>query len=189
VLEDLSGRFGPDEWARRAVAAYHRWKADRIIGESNNGGDMIESVIRSVERNIPYKSVHASRGKAIRAEPVSALYEQQKVHHVGTFAALEDQLCSFTSDFDRGRAGYSPDRLDSLVWAVTELAVKSVVSGLCEFGTWGGTAPASHLGQVGGYSNAQAYGNNAGPESAAYGSQPSEFWRMISDIDYKQEAK
>ena len=126
VLEDLSGKFGPDEWARRAVAAYQRWSADRIIGEKNNGGDMIESVIRSVEKNIPYRAVHASRGKVIRAEPVSALYEQQKVHHVGAgMVALEDQLCSFTSDFDRGRAGYSPDRLDALVWAITELAVKA----------------------------------------------------------------
>jgi predicted phage terminase large subunit-like protein len=123
VLEDLSGKFGPDEWARRAVNAYHRWKADRIIGEKNNGGDMIETVIRSVEKNVSYRAVHASRGKLTRAEPISALYEQGKVGHVGSgLAILEDQMCAFTSDFDRGRAGYSPDRLDALVWALTELS-------------------------------------------------------------------
>jgi phage terminase large subunit-like protein len=138
VLEDLSGKFGPDEWARRAVVAYHRWSADRIIGEKNNGGDMIESVIRSVEKNIPYKAVHASRGKVIRAEPVSALYEQSKVHHVGAaMVSLEDQLCSFTSDFDRSHAGYSPDRLDALVWAITELAVQAFEVPIPQFGTYG----------------------------------------------------
>jgi predicted phage terminase large subunit-like protein len=123
VLEDLSGKFGPDEWARRAVNAYHRWKADRIIGEKNNGGDMIETVIRSVEKNVSYRAVHASRGKLTRAEPISALYEQGKVSHVGSgLAVLEDQMCAFTSDFDRSRSGYSPDRLDALVWALTELS-------------------------------------------------------------------
>jgi len=71
---------------------------------------------------VSFKSVHASRGKVVRAEPIAALYEQRKVHHVGTFSALEDQLCAFTSDFDRGRAGYSPDRVDALVWALTELS-------------------------------------------------------------------
>ncbi len=123
VLEDVSGRYGPDEWARRAVNAYRRWKADRIIGEKNNGGDMIETVIRSVDKAVPFRAVHASRGKVTRAEPISALYEQGKVFHVGTgLAILEDQMCAFTSDFDRGRAGYSPDRVDALVWALTELS-------------------------------------------------------------------
>jgi phage terminase large subunit-like protein len=186
VLEDLSGKFGPDEWARRAVAAYHRWSADRIIGETNNGGDMIEGVIRSVERNIPYKAVHASRGKAIRAEPVSALYEQAKVHHVGTFASLEDQLCSFTSDFDRGRAGYSPDRLDALVWAITELAVKPYEAPIPVFGTYGRSVPSNEFGQTGGSgNNFSAYGWQGGgaqPDSAAYGSSPDEFRRMLSDL-------
>lgn len=122
VLDDLSGKFGPDEWARRAMRAYHRWQADRIIGEKNNGGDLIESVIRSVEKHVPYRAVHASRGKVPRAEPISALYEQGKVSHVGMgLAILEDQMCAFTSDFDRSRSGYSPDRMDALVWALTEL--------------------------------------------------------------------
>jgi phage terminase large subunit-like protein len=121
VLEDASGKYAPHEWAAKAINLYHRHSADRIIGERNNGGDMIEATIRSVDANVSFKSVVASRGKAIRAEPVSALYEQGRVHHVGTFAELEDQMTAFTSDFDRSRAGYSPDRLDALVWALTEL--------------------------------------------------------------------
>jgi phage terminase large subunit-like protein len=184
VLEDLSGKFGPDEWARRAVAAYTRWSADRIIGEKNNGGDMIESVIRSVEKTIPYKAVHASRGKVTRAEPVSALYEQSKVHHVGAaMVALEDQLCSFTSDFDRGRAGYSPDRLDALVWAVTELAVKPYEAPVACFGTYGRSVESNHLGQNGGAgTNASAYGVPGQPDSAVYSSSPQDFWNMIGHI-------
>jgi phage terminase large subunit-like protein len=123
VLEDLSGRYAPHEWAARAVAAYQRHRADRIVAEVNNGGLMVEETLRMVSRNVAFKAVHASRGKVIRAEPVSALYEQIKIHHVGTFTELEDQLCSFTSDFDRARAGYSPDRLDAAVWALSELMV------------------------------------------------------------------
>jgi phage terminase large subunit-like protein len=185
VLEDLSGKFGPDEWARRAVAAYQRWSADRIIGEVNNGGDMIEGVIRSVLKTIPYKAVHASRGKAVRAEPISALYEQQRVHHVGTFAPLEDQLCSFTSDFDRGRAGYSPDRLDALVWAITELAVKAYEPVMPQFGTYGSVASSNHLGQVGGYSNAAAYGVPGQPDSAVYPATAEGFRSMVAAISEK----
>jgi predicted phage terminase large subunit-like protein len=124
VLEDLTAKLGPAEWARLAVSAYRRHRADRIVAEVNNGGQLVEATLRNVDSNIPYKEVHASRGKAIRAEPVSALYEQHKVHHVGTFTELEDQMCSFTSDFDRGRAGYSPDRVDALVWAITEIGDK-----------------------------------------------------------------
>ena len=137
ILEDISGKFGPDEWARKAVNSYHRWSADRIVAEKNMGGDLVENVIRSVEKNIPFRAVHASRGKVTRAEPVSALYEQGKVHHVGEHAVLEDQLCGFTSDFDRSRAGYSPDRLDALVWALTELIVKHVEAGRTIVTTYG----------------------------------------------------
>lgn len=139
VLEDLSGKYGPDEWARRAVAAYARLNADRIIGEKNNGGDMIETVIRPVDRNVSYRAVHASRGKVTRAEPISALYEQGKVSHVGKrLSLLEDQMCAFTSDFDRSTAGYSPDRVDALVWALAELsggvgAVEISPAGAAEF--------------------------------------------------------
>lgn len=121
VLSDRSGVLSPDAWGQRAVGLYRDWEADRIIGEANNGGDLIEATIRNVDRNVPFRKVHASRGKAVRAEPVAALYEQGRVHHVGMFPELEDQLCAFTIDFDRNRAGYSPDRLDAMVWAITEL--------------------------------------------------------------------
>jgi predicted phage terminase large subunit-like protein len=121
IIEDLSGRYAPHEWAAKAVNAYQRHRADRIVAEKNNGGDMVENTIRMVSRNVSFKAVHASRGKVTRAEPISALYEQRKIHHVGALSALEDEMCAFTSDFDRGRAGYSPDRVDALVWALTEL--------------------------------------------------------------------
>jgi predicted phage terminase large subunit-like protein len=121
VLDDLSGKFQPEEWARRAIEAYHRFKADRIVAEANQGGDLVRATIRAVDANVPFTAVHASRGKVVRAEPVSTRYEQLRIHHVGTFALLEDQMCSFTADFDRARAGYSPDRVDALVWALTEL--------------------------------------------------------------------
>ncbi|MCJ2048532.1 DNA-packaging protein [Methylobacterium sp. J-070] len=122
VLADRSDVLTPDAWGQRAVALYRAFKADRIVCEVNQGGDMVESTIRNVDPNAPVRKVHASRGKAVRAEPVAALYEQGRVHHVGEFRQLEDQCCSFTSDFDRRRAGYSPDRLDALVWALTELS-------------------------------------------------------------------
>ncbi len=127
VLDDDSGRYDPSGWARKAVQRYRDRTADRIVAEVNNGGQMVEATIRSIDARVPFKKVHASRGKVIRAEPVSALYEQHKVHHVGIFPQLEDQLCAFTSDFNRATAGYSPDRVDGLVWAITELAVKPAV--------------------------------------------------------------
>lgn len=118
VLADRTCRDSPDGWARRAIAAYHEFDADRIVAEINNGGDMVEHTLRTVERSIPYKKVTASRGKRTRAEPVAALYEQGKVSHVRGLDALEDQLVSWTPD-----SGDSPDRLDALVWALTELMV------------------------------------------------------------------
>jgi predicted phage terminase large subunit-like protein len=123
VLADLSGRHPPTEWARIAVRAYCHHDADRIIAEVNNGGEMVEATIRMIDPDVAYKAVRASRGKVTRAEPVAALYEQGRVHHLGAFPALEDQMCAFTSDFDRNAAGYSPDRVDALVWAMTELLV------------------------------------------------------------------
>lgn len=122
VLEDLSGKYAPHEWAAKAIAAYRRHKADRILAEVNNGGAMVEATIRALDHRVSFKAVHASRGKVVRAEPIAALYEQRKVHHVGNFPTLEDQMCAFTSDFDRARTGYSPDRVDALVWALTELS-------------------------------------------------------------------
>lgn len=115
VLSDLSGRISPDAWARRAVIAYHDHKADRLVAEHNNGGQMVEHTIRTVDPNVAYRHVWASKGKHTRAEPVAALYEQGKVHHCGEFTALEDQLCTWVPGDD------SPDRLDALVWALTEL--------------------------------------------------------------------
>jgi predicted phage terminase large subunit-like protein len=115
VLADLSGRYKPDEWARIAIGAYHEYKADRIVAEANQGGEMVQHVLRTVDADVPLRLVHASRGKVARAEPVAALYEQGKVSHVGAHAKLEDQLCTWQP----GMA--SPDRMDALVWAVTEL--------------------------------------------------------------------
>jgi phage terminase large subunit-like protein len=118
VLEDLSCRLSPDGWARRAVSAFDKWQADRIVAEANQGGEMVENVIRTVRPNLPVFLVRASRGKRTRAEPIAALYEQGKVHHVGGFAELEDQMCSFAPDLVDG----SPDRVDALVWGLTELS-------------------------------------------------------------------
>ena len=126
VLADASGKYQPIEWAKIAIAAYRAHHADRIVAERNNGGDMVEATIRMVDQNVPVTTVWASRGKVTRAEPVSALYEQGRMHHVGTFPQLEDQMTNFTSDFDRQTAGYSPDRLDALVWATTELLVEQM---------------------------------------------------------------
>src|SRR4051794_30016402 len=93
-----------------------------------------EATLRMVDPNVSYRAVHASRGKARRAEPVSALYEQGRIHHIGTFPQLEDQLCSLTPDFDRGSAGYSPDRADALVWALSDLLVQPMNnSGIYEY--------------------------------------------------------
>ena len=94
---------------------------------------MVEATIRALDTHASFKAVHASRGKVVRAEPIAALYEQQKVHHVGTFATLEDQMCAFTSDFDRSRNGYSPDRVDALVWALTELSGPQHTSSIMPF--------------------------------------------------------
>lgn len=121
LLADDSGKYRPEEWARKAIAAYHFFNADRVVAEVNQGGDMVEAVLRSVDPNIPYKAVHATRGKVLRAEPVASLYERGKVFHAEVFPELEDQMCSFTSDFDRKAQGYSPDRVDALVWGFTDL--------------------------------------------------------------------
>jgi predicted phage terminase large subunit-like protein len=125
ILDDVSGVMAPDEWATQAISLLHARAGDRIIAEANNGGDMVENTLRTVDPYVPYRRVWASRGKVTRAEPVSALYEQGRVHHVGPFPRLEDQMCAFTVDFDRNEMGYSPDRVDALVWALTELMIDS----------------------------------------------------------------
>jgi hypothetical protein len=109
VLADQSGRYPPTEWARIAIRLYRQHNADRIVAEVNNGGAMVEATVRVVDANVSYKPVHASRGKVVRAQPVAALYEQSRIHHVGAFPALEDQMCAFTTDFDRAAAGFSID--------------------------------------------------------------------------------
>jgi phage terminase large subunit-like protein len=115
LLEDASGIYTPIQWARRAVQLVDRWGADRVVAETNQGGEMVEQTLRTVRNTLPYRGVRASRAKEARAEPVAALYEQGVVHHVGAFPGLEDQLCTWTPGLD------SPDRLDALVWAFTDL--------------------------------------------------------------------
>ncbi len=127
VLADLSGRYAPAEWAKAAIAAYHAHGADRIVAEVNNGGEMVEATLRVTDPNLAFAAVHASRGKVIRAEPVAALYEQGRVHHLGAFAQLEDQMCSLSRmghEPSAVRRGCSPDRVDALVWALTDLLVE-----------------------------------------------------------------
>ena len=117
VLRDRSGVLKPLKWATRVCALYDELRAERVIGEVNNGGELVETTIRTVKRDISYRAVTASRGKRTRAEPVAALYEQGRVHHVGGFTALEDQMCTW----DAMSGSESPDRMDALVWAITEL--------------------------------------------------------------------
>jgi phage terminase large subunit-like protein len=119
VLADRTCQMSPEGWGRRAVEAYHEFEADRIVAERNFGGAMVEHVIRTADRLVAFKEVTASRGKTVRAEPISALYEQGLVSHVGSLPDLEDQMANMTA------AGYvgdgSPDRADALVWAMTDL--------------------------------------------------------------------
>ena len=116
VLADMSLRGSPYDWAVRTNYAFEKYGADRVIGEVNNGGDLVEVNIRTVNRKIPYSKVYASRGKYIRAEPIAGLYEQGLVHHCGMFSELEQQMCEWTP------GEKSPDRMDALVWALTELS-------------------------------------------------------------------
>ncbi len=119
VLADWSGRFTPDGWATRAVRLYEDMDAQMIVAEVNAGGDLVERMLRQVAPHILFKPVRALRGKAERAMPVAALYEQGRVKHVGMLSALEDQMCKFTTT---GMPGASPDRVDALVWALSELS-------------------------------------------------------------------
>jgi phage terminase large subunit-like protein len=117
ILDDQSLTASPEKWARRAVSAFHRHGADRVAAEVNQGGDLVEATIRNIDPDIAYRAVRATRGKAVRAEPISSLYEQGRVHHVGLFGELEDQMCDYVPG-----ASASPDRMDALVWALTELS-------------------------------------------------------------------
>jgi phage terminase large subunit-like protein len=120
VLEDatLEGAR-PAQWAARVISVYQARQADRVVAEVNQGGAMVEQVLREVDPDVPFRAVHANRGKQVRAEPVAALYEQERVSHVGAFPALEDEMCQ---KFEKGMK--SPDRLDALVWAVSELMLR-----------------------------------------------------------------
>lgn len=125
VLADESGKYRPEEWARRAVSMFDTYDADAIVAEVNQGGDMVESTVLaqviSRQAKPPIRKVVATKNKQVRAEPVAALYERGNARHVHPMPELEDQMCSFTLGFDRKQAGYSPDRVDALVWGFTDL--------------------------------------------------------------------
>lgn len=124
VLADYSTQGQtPAEWAAVVARAVGAHFADIVVAEANNGGEMVETVLAATNLEAKIKLVHASKGKVTRAEPIAALYEQGRISHVGSFPTLEDQMCTFTVGFDRKKAGYSPDRVDALVWAATELYV------------------------------------------------------------------
>ena len=131
VLADYSRRCSPNEWGKIVVNAYREFKADHVTAEGNFGGEMVRFVIRTADPNVPVRLVNASRGKEVRAEPVSALYEQRRVHHVGRFEKLEDQMCSFTTNGYIGEG--SPDHADALVWALTDLMVQDNKTGLLDW--------------------------------------------------------
>ena len=119
VLADESGRLTPNGWALRAIHLYEKFNAHRIVVEDNAGGQMAEATIQNaVDRTISIKTLHARRGKYIRAEPIASLYEQSRVHHVGRFPELEDQMCTWNADLG---PSHSPDRADALVHAITDL--------------------------------------------------------------------
>lgn len=128
VLADASvSKASPEQWARAVASTAASWSADRVVAEANQGGAMVESVLRAAEVNLPLRLVHASKGKAARAEPIAALYEAGRVRHAGMFPALEDQLCGLVTGGAYQGPGRSPDRADALVWALTELALRPKV--------------------------------------------------------------
>ncbi len=131
VIEDKTDYYKPTEWAQQAIALYRHYRADRIIGEVNNGGDLIETVLRGVDPKVSYRSVHATRDKLTRAEPVAALYEQGKAHHIGQLLELELEM----TGWEAKKAERSPNRIDALVWAATELCLDDdkVIRGRAKF--------------------------------------------------------
>jgi len=118
ILDDRSGKYTPSEWACAVINAYYDYEADMVVAETNQGGDLVEHTIRSFDVDIPYKSVHATRGKVTRAEPIAAIDVQGRIHHAGIFPELEDQMCRFNPAI---KLGSSPDRVDARIWACTEL--------------------------------------------------------------------
>lgn len=128
LLADETLQGSPLTWATAAIVLYHKLKADRIVAEANNGGEMVSTVIKQIDPSVPVKLVHASRGKATRAEPISARYEQNKVHHVGTFEKLEDEQCLWVPGDE------SPNRMDAMVWAFTDLLLGPGKAGIRNLG-------------------------------------------------------
>jgi len=129
VLADCSvEKASPEKWARAVATAAEAWQADRVVAEANQGGAMVESVLRAAEVALPLRLVHARQGKSARAEPVAALYEAGRVRHAGLFPQLEDQLCGLIVGGGYEGPGRSPDRADALVWALTELALRAQVT-------------------------------------------------------------
>lgn len=123
VIDDLSLNASPDNWADVVIKGYKAHGADRVIAEVNNGGDLVEAVLRTKNLDFAYRKVHASRGKLTRAEPIAALYEQHRVHHVGSFGPLEDQMCDYIPMVEKEQKKQkSPDRMDALVWAIWALS-------------------------------------------------------------------
>ena len=124
ILDDRSMIGSPNEWANTVVTAYNEYNADRVVAEINQGGDMVEQTLRNISRSISYRGVRATRGKIVRAEPIAELYERGLVHHVGEFPLLEDEMCDYCG-FENEK---SPDRMDALVWALTELSNRGMGS-------------------------------------------------------------
>jgi hypothetical protein len=135
VLEDASDRYapgGPDGWGQKVVTLYKTWRADMVVAEANFGGAMVQNTIGTVDKNVPFKEVHASRGKAVRAEPVSALYAAGRVYHRVPFPEMEEQMCNFATNGYQGQK--SPDRADAMIWGVSDLLVGDMPGyGLLEF--------------------------------------------------------
>jgi len=155
VLSDKSLKASPDAWARQAVNLYHDLGADKIIAETNNGGDMVTLLIKQVDHSAPVKKVTATRGKQLRAEPISSLYEQGRVHHHGYFAELETQMCEWTPV-----SSESPDRLDALVWAITEL--NSGSSSMMSLAAMADFCPSCRMPQVKGQAICSSCGTSIG---------------------------
>jgi phage terminase large subunit-like protein len=155
VLSDKSLKASPDAWARQAVNLYHDLGADKIIAETNNGGDMVTLLIKQVDQSAPVKKVTATRGKQLRAEPISSLYEQGRVHHHGYFAELETQMCEWTPI-----SSESPDRLDALVWAITEL--NSGSSSMMSLAAMADFCPSCRMPQVKGQAICSSCGTSLG---------------------------
>jgi len=128
ILEDVSGHYKPNEWAELIIHLYQKWKADKVLGEVNNGGDLVEHTLRQAKGgvSVAFHKLHSSKGKRLRAEPVGALYEQHRIFHTQYFEQLEEQMVTFNPD-ELAKKGQSPDRVDAMVFAVTWLVVERKV--------------------------------------------------------------